>query len=89
MYGLTCGQTGMSIRSRYPVPKITGIAGTDTGTQAAVIPVLNTGKMINFGCPVPVLPKSVKVPIPVKVPMTGAFAGTCTFTDFGTFNSFR
>jgi hypothetical protein len=40
---------------------MTGIAGTGTGTgsgtQAAVIPVPITGKIINFGRPVPVLPK--------------------------------
>jgi hypothetical protein len=49
----------MSIKSRYPVPKSTGIAGTGTGsgTQAAIIPVPNTGKMKIFGCLVPVLPK--------------------------------
>jgi hypothetical protein len=82
---------GMSIRRRYPVPKLTGIAGTSTdtgsGTQAAVIPVPNTGKMINFGRPVPVIPKSVKVPVPVQVPMTGTFTGTGTFIDNGTFTS--
>jgi Mg/Co/Ni transporter MgtE len=54
-------QSGMSIRSRYLVPKITIVAGTGTnagtGTQAAVIPAPNTGKIINFGRPVPVLPK--------------------------------
>ncbi len=43
-------QARMGIRSWYPVPKQTGIAGTGTGscTLASIIPVPNTGKWKNL-----------------------------------------
>jgi hypothetical protein len=69
---------GMSIKSRYPVPKTTGIAristSTDVGTLLLVVPVPNTEKTLNFVLLLPVLPKYRnlwKYLFPVKVPVTG------------------
>jgi hypothetical protein len=51
----------MSISSRYPVPRTTGIADIGTsagaGTWLLVLPVLNNEKTINLEFLVPVLSK--------------------------------
>ncbi len=59
--GIRAWKSGMSIKNRYPVPKMTSIAGIGTGsgagTQLLVVPVPDTKKTINFESSVPVLPK--------------------------------
>ncbi len=64
---------GMSIKSRYPVPKTTGIAristSTDVGTLLLVVPVPNTeknAKFCAFATGTTEIPKFVKIPVSGK-----------------------